>query len=267
VVEIEPAPGAAAVTARQQYGGQRWDFTTASKRAFMIQPMAAGADGARPWLWYQPTFLGPHPTNPGVNPGQCIYPDDNHTWLFTRLLAQGFWIGGVEIGETYGDPAGRAAQSAFYEAVVAKFGLAPRACLLAQSRGGLMHYNWAVEHAEWVERIGAIYPVTNIRSWLGVASIAQSGYGLTEDEMLRHMHEHNPIERLAPLAAHEVPILHVHGDQDSVVGIEENSLEFARLYRALGGQTDIVIIPGKGHTSDPEFFQSQEMLAFFLAQR
>jgi len=248
------------VTACQQSGGQRWDFTVAGKRAFMIQPTAGGADGARRWLWYQPTFLGPPPADPSLNPGGVVHPAQENGWLFTRLLAQGFWMGGVEIGETFGNPAGRAAQSAFYQAVVARFGLAPRACLLAQSRGGLMHYNWAVEHPAWVARIGAIYPVTDIRSWIGVASIAQSGYGLTEDEMLAFMHEHNPIERLAPLAAHEVPILHVHGDQDSVVGIEENSLELARRYRALGGEMEVVVISGGQHDNSPQMFQEPQFL-------
>ena len=44
------------------------------------------------------------------------------------------------------------------------------------------------------------------------------------------------IERLAPLAKAGVPVLHVHGDRDRVVPLDDNSAEFARRYRALGGE-------------------------------
>jgi dienelactone hydrolase len=233
----------------------------------MVLPAQAGGGAARPWVWYQPTLLGPHPTAPALNPGNCVYPNDLHTWLFSRLLAQGFCIGGVEAGETYGNFTGRAAQTAFYDAVVPEFHLAAKACLLPQSRGGLMHYNWAVEHPERVQCVGAIYPVTDIRTWVGVAKIAELGYGLPAQTLLAHMDQYNPIDRLAPLAAQHVPILHIHGDQDSVVPAEENTLEFARRYRALGGEIEVVTIPGQGHNSEPVFFQSPQLLEFFLAQR
>ncbi len=267
MTKIAPALGATSITASQQYGGERLDFTVAGKRAFMILPAQAGSSAARPWLWYQPALLGAHPADPAVNPANSVYPNDLHAWLFAQLLAQGFCIAGVETGETYGNHAGRAAQTAFYDAVVPEFHLSTKACLLPQSRGGLMHYNWAVEHPERVQCVGAIYPVTDIHTWVGIDKIAQLGYGLAGAELQAHLDQYSPVDRLAPLAQQRVPILHVHGDQDTVVPAEDNSLEFARRYRALGGQIDIVTVPGKGHTSDPEFFQSPQMLALFLAQR
>ena len=44
-----------------------------------------------------------------------------------------------------------------------EMGLAPKACLLAQSRGGLMHYNWAAENPGRVGPVvGGAGPVVGV---------------------------------------------------------------------------------------------------------
>ena len=83
--------------------------------------------------------------------------------MFEQWLNSGFAIGGVDVGESYGNPAGRAAFTEFYRAVVNRYGLSQKACLLPQSRGGLMLYNWAAEHPDWVQCIGGIYAVRPIK--------------------------------------------------------------------------------------------------------
>ncbi len=261
MVDIGPAVDLAPQVAAWRFGGERIDLTVQGWRGFVILPQHT-RQRHLPWVWYQPTFLGPHPSNPLANPGALIYPSEDHVWLCSQLLAAGVAVAGIEIGETYGNPAGRAAQTVFYQAVVPRFGLARRARLLAQSRGGLMHYNWAVEHPDLVERIAGIYPVTDIRSWIGVAEIARRGYGWSETEMLARLAEHNPIERLAPLAAHGVRILHVHGDADLPVPAQANTLAFAERYRALGGSIEVIIVEGEGHNHSPRMFQEPRLLAF-----
>jgi pimeloyl-ACP methyl ester carboxylesterase len=77
--------------------------------------------------------------------------------------------------------------------------------------------------------------------------------------------EHNPIDRLSPLAKAGVPILHIHGDADKNVSLEKNSGELARRYRALDGQVRLIVIPGKGHQVCNEFFQSKELVDFVVA--
>ncbi|OHB77699.1 MAG: hypothetical protein A2W31_09085 [Planctomycetes bacterium RBG_16_64_10] len=47
------------------------------------------------------------------------------------------------IGESYGNVEGRRVYSALYSELTSNHHLAPKACLLPQSRGGLMLYNWA----------------------------------------------------------------------------------------------------------------------------
>lgn len=235
----------------EQYGSVRTDFDVAGRRGFVIAPAKPGTHGPRPWLWYAPTLIG-------------RYPNARHEWLFSRLLAAGFFIAGMDVGESWGNREGRRMYTEFYKTVVSNFGLSPKACLMPQSRGGLMLYNWAAEHPEWVQCVGGIYPVCNILGF-SISDRVLEAYGMTESEMRAHTNEHNPVERLAGLAKQRVPILHLHGDIDKVVPLEPNSAELARRYAALGGKADIVVVNGKGHEEVPEFFESERLLRFLLS--
>ena len=57
----------------------------------------------------------------------------------------------------------------------------------------------------------------------------------------------NPVDSLASLARHRVPLLHVFGDADDVVPWEENTGLVASRYEALGGPITLIRKPGVGH--------------------
>ncbi|MCX6625844.1 MAG: prolyl oligopeptidase family serine peptidase [Acidobacteria bacterium] len=221
-----------------------------NEEPFFLPPLKPAADGSRPWLWYAPVITGK-------------YPNAATGWLFDRLRGAGFAICGIDAGEAYGSPAGRAVYMKAYEVLTRERSLSSRPCLLGQSRGALMLYNWAVEHPRAVSRIGGIYPVCDLRSYPGLAR-ASGAYGMTESGLEQHLHEHNPIDRLAPLARERVPLLHLHGNADKTVPLEANSGELIRRYRALGGPAELVVVNGKGHEEIPEFFQSARLLEFFI---
>jgi pimeloyl-ACP methyl ester carboxylesterase len=182
--------------------------------------------------------------------------------MFDQLRERGFAICGVDVGESYGSPAGRAVYQRMYEQMRREHGLSAKACLLPQSRGGLMLYNWAAEHAKCVAAIGGIYPVGDLRSYPGLEK-ACGAYGMTAAELAEHLTEHNPIDRLAPLAAERVPILHLHGDVDKLVPLDQNSGELIKRYIALGGPGELVVLAGQGHNQAPEFFHSERLVEFF----
>jgi hypothetical protein len=236
---------------KSDYGAKRVDFKVAGCDAFIIYPTKPAADGSKPWVWYAPTTAD--------------HPGPANAWLLSRLLANGFYIGGVRVGETFANPQSRASFTEFYNYMVTDLGLSPKACLLAQSRGGLNHYNWAADHPDKVRCIAGIFPVGDLRSYPGLKRAAPA-YGLSPEEFLARLPEYNPIERLAPIAKAKVPILLIHGDADKAVPLEQNSKVVCDRYRALGGPVELVIVPGKGHQNDPGFFESERMLRFLLSQ-
>ena len=183
--------------------------------------------------------------------------------MFERFLKAGIAIAGVDVGESYGSPKGRAVYSSLHEHLVSKRGLANQACLLARSRGGLMLYCWAVENPDKVKCVTGIYPVCNISSYPGFKR-ACGAYGLTAEELKAQLSEHNPIDRLAPLAKAKVPIFHIHGDNDSVVPLDKNSAIIKERYDKLGGPMTLEVVKGQGHNMWSGWFQSQSLVDFVI---
>ena len=56
-------------------------------------------------------------------------------------------------------------------------------------------------------------------------------FGLSLEELSGRVAEFNPIDNLAPLAKGGVKILHIHGEDDTLVPMSANSTELARRYR------------------------------------
>ena len=94
-------------------------------------------------------------------------------------------------------------------------------------------------------------------------------YGLSLEELDRRSGEFNPIENLAPLAKAGVKILHLHGDEDTLIPTSANATELARRYRELGGEAEIILLLGLGPTKrghdGPELYESAALLKFLLA--
>ena len=239
-----------ATTESTQFDAKRLDFSLAGGRGFIIAPPVLRHENNHPWLWYAPTFID-------------SLPNARHDCYLKPLLDAGFFIAGVDVGESFGSPKGTAIYDAFYTYVVETFNLSPKASLLPQSRGGLMLYSWAVEHPESVACVAGIYTVCSFTSYPGVDQAAPA-YEMTPEALLATLKDHDPIERLAPLAKAKVPIFHIHGDADTVVPIEKNAGELVQRYKALGAPATLKIVPGKGHAEIDEFFTDPDFLAFLL---
>jgi predicted esterase len=225
-------------------------FRVKERTAFLILPAQKPGTNATPWVWYAPTL-------PGL-------PGPEEKWMFEKFLAAGVAVAGMDVGESYGSPKGCALFSAFYDELVAKRGLSRQACLLVRSRGGLMLYNWAVEHPASVACIAGIYPVCNLNSYPGLQR-ASAVYDLTAAELASQLARHNPVDRLDPLAKARVPIYHIHGDRDTVVPLEQNSGLVAQRYRQLGGEMTLKVIEGQGHNMWVGWFQCRELVDFVIA--
>jgi poly(3-hydroxybutyrate) depolymerase len=224
-------------------------FKIAGRDAFLILPTNAKTGSSIPWVWYAPTLRG--------------LPGGSEKWMFDQFLDKGIAIAGVNVGESYGSPKGRAIYSALYKQLVEKRGLAKKASLLARSRGGLMLYCWAAENPNRVACIAGIYPVCNLSSYPGLKR-ACGAYGMTEDRLAAKLTEHNPIDRLAPLAKANVPIFHIQGDSDTTVPLDKNSGEVKKRYDKLGGKMTLEVVKGQGHNMWPGWFHSQTLVDFVI---
>lgn len=222
-------------------------FVVAGRPAFLIPAPTAVAEKSRPWIWYAPT-LPP-------------YPGKEERWMFEQFIAAGIAIAGIDVGESYGSPAGRKLFTALHAEMSQVRGYSTRPVLLGRSRGGLMTLSWAAENADKVAAFAGIYPVCNLASYPGVAKAA-SAYEMTTEQLQARLTEHNPIDRLAPLAAARVPLFAIHGDIDKVVPLEANSGLLKQRYTALGGAMELIVPASQGHNLWRGFFECAELVAF-----
>jgi len=226
-------------------------FLVAGRTAFIVPGNIDGGDKAKPWVWYAPTL----PRLPG----------GAERWMFERFRDAGIAVAGIDVGESFGSPAGRALYSTLYAEMTGPRGYSRKPVMLGRSRGGLMTLCWAAENPDEVAGFAGIYPVCNIASYPRVARAAPA-YGMTPQELQTRLAEHNPVDRLAGLAKARVPLFAIHGDRDKVVPLEANSGLMKERYAALDGSMQLIVPPGQGHNMWSGFFQCQELVDFVKAR-
>jgi alpha-beta hydrolase superfamily lysophospholipase len=228
-------------------------FLLQDRPAFVLLPPESKRAKPQPWVMYAPTL-------PGL-------PDEHEKWMHEQFLAAGIGVAGIDIGEAYGSPKGQELFTALHTELVDKRGFATKPCLLGRSRGGLWVTSWACAHPDKVAGIAGIYPVFDLRTYPGLTSAAPA-YGLKPEELEAKLAELNPIERVAALAKTKVPVYLIHGDDDKVVPLKENSAEFVARYKAVGAEELITlnVAKGQGHNYWQGFFRCQDLVDFAIKQ-
>jgi pimeloyl-ACP methyl ester carboxylesterase len=222
-------------------------FLVAGHSAFLIPAPNPPSGSPLPWAWYAPTL----PKLPGVE----------ERWMFDQFLAAGIAIAGIDVGESYGSPRGRKGFDALHELLTRTRGYSMRPVLLGRSRGGLMTLSWAVENPTKVAAFAGIYPVCNLASYPGLAKAA-GAYAMTTEQLTTRLADHNPVDRLGPLAAARVPLFAIHGDVDKIVPLEANSGLLRARYTGLGGTMELIVPAGQGHNLWRGFFECAELVEF-----
>jgi 6-phosphogluconolactonase len=228
-------------------------FLVEGRPAFVLLPPEKKRAKPQPWVLYAPTLPG--------------FPDTHERWMHERFLDAGVAVAGIDVGEAYGSPKGKELFTAFYKEMTARRGFAPRPCLLGRSRGGLWVTSWAADNPDKVAGLAGIYPVFDLRSYPGLEKAAPA-YRLTANELEARLADHNPIERVGVLAKSRVPALLIHGDEDRVVPLKDNSAEFAARYKAQGaeGAVKLIVAKGQSHNYWEGFFRCQELIDFTIAR-
>jgi pimeloyl-ACP methyl ester carboxylesterase len=215
-------------------GYDRYDFDCDGRPATVVVPKQV-ADG-KPWLW-RGEFFGAFPT------------------VDQALLEKGWHVAYLSCPNTFGSPETMAHWQAFYKVLTEQHGLATKPVLLGMSRGGLYVYNWAAANPD---KVGLIYgdaPVCDVRSWPGGKfkgkgskgdwELLKKIYGLSEQQAVEW--KGSPIDNLEPIARAGIPIIHVVGDKDDLVPIDENTMVLKDRYEKLGGHVELIVKPGVGH--------------------
>ena len=171
------------------------------------------------------------------------------------LLKKGFHVVYVDAAEYCGNQDAVNLWSQFYDFIIARYQLNPKAVLEGFSRGGLYVYNWGSQNVSKVACIYADAPVCDLRSWPGGKG---KGAG-SPDDWKAHLKAYNlneqninefkmmPIYDAVKLAEARVPVIHVCGATDEVVPIEENTYVLEKNYREAGGEIKIIVKEGGGH--------------------
>jgi len=228
--------------AKSEYKGYvRWDFRIGDNACILIEPERAVS--GQHWVWKAEYF-------------QAFPAFD------LAMLERGWWIGFMNVGNTFGCPDAMDRFDVFYEVMVSSCGFHLLPVLEGLSRGGLYIYNWA---ARQPSRVGLLYadnPVCDFKSWPGGKGC---GPGSTSDwkRLLESYHfgkeedalawNGNPVDHAEALLKAGVPIAHVYGDADEVVPWEENTGIIIRKALELGLPIHAERKPGfRHHPHGPE---------------
>ncbi len=221
--------------------------------SFILLPAEEKRQKSQPWIMYAPTL-------PGL-------PDSHEKWMHEKFLAAGVAVAGIDIGEGYGSPRSQELMTALYAELTLKRGFAARPCLLGRSRGGLWVSSWAIANPDKVSGIAGIYPVFDLRTYPGLAKAAPA-YGMTTEELESSLSQHNPISHVDVLAKAGVPVCIIHGDDDKVVPLKDNSAVFADRYTqaGVGDAVNLIVAHGQGHNYWEGFFRCQALIDFAIRQ-
>tara|TARA_Y100001934_G_scaffold279901_1_gene385038 strand:+ start:3127 stop:5589 length:2463 start_codon:yes stop_codon:yes gene_type:complete len=227
-------------------------FKLMGKKAFVMMPKKSKRSNPQPWIFYAPTLPA--------------YPDTHEKWMHSSFVKAGVAVAGIDVGEAYGSPKALKFFDGLYDQLTKKRGFAMKPVLFGRSRGGLWVSSWAVANPKRVAGIIGIYPVYDYTTYPGVQRAAPA-YGLTPEELLKRAPELNPISKAHVLANAEIPVVLIHGTDDTVVPIEKNSNEMLRRYEKAGKRNliRVIEIERQGHNFWPEYFQSEDLVDTAIA--
>jgi len=217
------------------HGFDRYDFQM-NEASLAIEPTKAADDekdgikhtvaGQRRCILVVPNEAAPG--NPWSWRG-CYW--DHQSQSEVELLRRGFCIAYIESGPTLRP--GRQ-WDAWYAFLTEKQGLSKKPAFIGMSRGGEFAYTWGTANPDKVSCIYADNPGGN-------------------PEMFK---------RLGDLATNDVPLLHICGSIDPLMG--QVALPIEKTYQQLGGRITTMIKEGAGH--HPHSLRDPTPIADFITQ-
>lgn len=221
-------------TVSSYYGYDCADFDFNGHKAKVVKPRIVAP--GKPWIWRARFW--------GVEPQTEI-----------ALLDRGFHLVYCDVAELFGNTEAIDTWNKFY-AFLQKAGLSKKACMEGFSRGGVYVYNWAEKNADKVACVYVDAPVLDLKSWPGGKGAGKGSaadwekfkkdYGYTNDEEALKF-KGNPLDKVEQIVKGGYPLLHVVGDADDAVPVNENTGPFEQKVLTLGGRIQVIHKPGVNH--------------------
>ena len=215
------------------YGYSCADFTFKSRNCKIVSPKTV--THGQPWVW-RARFWGHEPQTD------------------IALLERGFHIVYMDVAEMYGNEESVKLWNQFYD-YMQNVGMSKKVVLEGMSRGGIYAYNWALQNPNKVAAVYADAPVLDMKSWPGGLgkgpgskddwNIFKNDFNLTEEQA--KIFKNSPLDNAELIAKGGYPMLHVVGDADEVVPVDENTNPFEVRIKSAGGNITVIHKKGIGH--------------------
>ena len=186
------------------------------------------------------------------------------------LLEKGWHLAYCDVSNLFGSPKAVMRWEKFHRVMVQDYGLAKKVALEGMSRGGLIIYNWAKKNPGKTLCIYADAPVCDFTSWPGGKGrgkgspgswrACMQAYGINEEDALQF--KGTPIHGLENLVKSKVPLLHVVGQADRVVPVEENTDVIEE--KILGEGGEITVIRKEGVDHHPHSLKDPKPIVLFI---
>lgn len=231
------------------YGFVQNDFTFKGVLCKIVEPKRIAS--GKPWV-LRARFFGHEPETD------------------IALLERGFHIAYCDVAAFYGNTKAVKRWDNFYQLMIAN-GFSKKVALEGMSRGGLIAYNWAAQNPEKVACVYADAPVLDGASWpggkgKGIGSANdweafKKHYNISTEDDLANFKD-NPIHKISKIAAGGYPMLHVCGEADNVVPVDENTRLFEQKIKEAGGNITTIYKADIGH--HPHSLQNPTPIVDFI---
>jgi lysophospholipase L1-like esterase len=233
------------------YGYKNMEFQFKGRKAFIVEPKFAAP--GHPWIW-RARFWGHEPQTD------------------IALLERGYHIAYCDASEWFGNQEAIDLWNAFY-GYLNGMGLSRKVVLEGMSRGAVYAYNWAALNPKKVACVYADNPVLDLKSWPGGLGkgpgskadweIFKKDYGFDTDESARAS-KVSPIDKIDLIVKGHYPVLHVCGDADELVPMDENTIPFEKRFKQKGGS--ITVVHKKEGKHHPHSLPNPEPIVRFILQ-
>lgn len=203
------------------YGYSCADFTFKNRNCKVVSPKRIAI--GQPWVW-RARFWGHEPQTD------------------IALLERGFHVVYMDVSEMYGNEESVKLWNQFYD-YMQIVGMSKKVVLEGMSRGGIYAYNWALQNPNKVAAVYADAPVLDMKSWPGGLgkgpgskddwTFFKNDFNLTEEQA--KIFKNSPLDNAELIAKGGYPMLHVVGDADEVVPVDENTNPFEVRIKSAGG--------------------------------